>query len=418
MDILIPTIGSSGDVYPLLTLGEALSKRGHQVTVVANQVFKDTVIECGLNFIQLGDLSSYEAVLSDPDLWHPQRAFNLIARQFVLPSIRPLFSAIEQFDPQNTLVLACGFCFGARLAQEKWGYPTLSLHLQPAVFQSAYTPPKIANLSFPDWLPVPITKAALGALDRFITDPVLAPELNLFREQLYLQPVQSVFSHWMHSLEGVIGLFPEWFAAPQSDWPVNTELTGFIGNRHADTPLSKGLVDFLEFGEAPVIFTAGTSMRFARSFFEQSIEACRILDIRGVFIASDPFQIPDDLPDRILYVPFAPFQTLLKKSLAIVHHGGIGTLAQALNAGIPQLITPYSHDQPDNAERIFQLGVGDRITPKHYQGKLAAKKIANLLDSKDVRRMTRVIAEWIDFSESLNTTCQLIEMHLPERLKK
>lgn len=159
-------------------------------------------------------------------------------------------------------------------------------------------------------------------------------------------------------------------------------------------------------------------MRFARSFFEQSIEACRILDIRGVFIASDPSQIPDDLPDRILYVPFAPFQTLLKKSLAIVHHGGIGTLAQALNAGIPQLITPYSHDQPDNAERIFQLGVGDQIKPKHYQGKLVAKKIANLLDSKDVRRMTRVIAEWIDFSESLNTTCQLIEMHLPDRLKK
>ena len=417
MDILIPTIGSSGDVYPLLTLGEALSMRGHQVTVIANQVFKEMAIECGLNFIQLGDLSSFEAVLSDPDLWHPQRAFNLIARQFVLPSIRPLLREIEQFDPQNTLVLACGFCFGARLAQEKWGYHTISLHLQPAVFQSAYAPPKIGNLSFPDWLPVPVTKAALVAMDRFVTDPVLAPELNLVREQLYLQPVQRVFSHWMHSLEGVVGLFPEWFAAPQLDWPVNTELTGFIGNRNAGAPLSNELEAFLEFGEAPVIFTAGTSMRFARSFFEESIEACRILDIRGVFITSDNTQIPDDLPDRILHVPFAPFQTLLEKSLAIVHHGGIGTLAQALKAGIPQLITPYSHDQPDNAERIVQLGAGYRIAPKQYQGKLAAKKIANLLDSKEIRRMTQVIAGWIDFSESLISTCRLIEMHLPDRSK-
>ena len=155
-------------------------------------------------------------------------------------------------------------------------------------------------------------------------------------------------------------------------------------------------------------------MRFAQSFFEESIAACRILDIRGIFITPDHTQIPDNLPDRILHVPFAPFQTLFKKSLAIVHHGGIGTLAQALNAGIPQLITPYSHDQPDNADRIVQLGAGYRIAPKQYQGKLAAKKIANLLDSKDIRRMTQVISDWVDFSEALDTTCQLIEMHLPD----
>lgn len=414
MDIIIPAIGSSGDVIPVLTLGKALFDRGHQVTVLANQVFQDRVHQSGLNYIPIGDKLAYQNVTSNPDLWHPQKAFQLIARDFILPGIQPVMEAVRQFDPQKTLILACGFCFGARLAQEKWGYRTLTVHLQPTLLQSAIQPPRLGGLSIPDWFPVPLTRVALGSIDRFITDPILAPEINRLRAELFLQPVNKIFSHWMHSLEGVIGLFPDWFAAPQPDWPANTELTGFIGSSDSEFEFPDFLTDFLAMGEAPILFTPGTSMQFAHHFFEQSIDACRRLGCRGLFLTQDDSQIPMDLPDTILHVPYVPFQMLLPKCLAIVYHGGIGTLAQALSAGIPQLIVPFSHDQPDNAARIRALGVGDCISPSRYKGKLAAKKLGDLIDSGDVAVVTRMLSSWVNFTESLKETCQIIENHLPD----
>lgn len=414
MEILIPTIGSSGDVIPFLTLGKALAKRGHQVTILANQVFKQIILENDLAFTELGSQTSYEKVTYDPDLWHPQKAFQLIAREFVLPSMRPLVEAIREFDPQKTLILACGFCFGARLVQEKWGYHTLTVHLQPAVLQSVYKPPRLGTLALPDWLPNPLTRLALNAIDRYITDPVLSPELNLYRSELFLQPVGNIFSHWMHSLEGVIGLFPEWFAPPQQDWPENTELTGFIGNPDDNLELSLDLLDFLDMGESPVLFTAGTSMQFGGSFFEESLEACQKLGCRGLFLTRDASQVPDNLPDSVLHVPYAPFQRLLPRCLAIVHHGGIGTISQAMKAGLPQLIVPFSHDQPDNAARVQELGAGDWIVPSRYRAARAAKRLEKIIDSRETREMAKLLASWINFDESLEKACQIIELHQPK----
>ena len=412
MEILIPTIGSAGDVIPLITLGAVLSKRGHRVTILANEVFREQIQQSGLHYLQLGDQASYERVTLNPDLWHPQKAFSLIAAEFVLPSIRPLVSIIRQFDPRQVLILASGFCFGARLAQEKWGYPTLSLHLQPAVLQSAYQPPRIGNLAFPDWFPVPLTRFTLQALDRWFTDPILAPEVNRIRSELDLQPVDRIFSHWMHSLLGVIGMFPDWFAPPQPDWPENTELTGFIGDLQSKTELPQELSDFLESGEMPIFFTLGTSMYFANTFFEESVKVCQRLGCRGIFLTRDQSQIPDDLPGSILFVNYAPFQTLMPRCQAVVYHGGIGTLSQAMKAGIPQLVVPFSHDQPDNAERIRQLGAGDWIWPHQYKGKSAATKLEALIESRRVAEVTGMLADWIDFDQSRMAACRLIEMHL------
>ena len=79
---------------------------------------------------------------------------------------------------------------------------------------------------------------------------------------------------------------------------------------------------------------------------------------RGVFLSKSAQQIPADLPAQILYREYAPMNTLLPRSAALVHHGGIGTTAEALAAGIPQLVVPYAYDQFDNGERLRRLGCG------------------------------------------------------------
>ena len=399
MDILMPTIGSAGDVLPVLRLGKSLSNRGHQITVLANRTFEAEVLQVGLHFVPISDEETYNSVVLNPDLWNPNKAFPLIVNQFILPAIQPMLAAIRQFDPKNSLILSCGFCFAARIAQEKWGYRNLTIHLQPAVLQSAYEPPRLGGLSFPDWLPVPLTRLSLQMLDRFLLDKALAPEINRIRQDLLLTPVERIYSHWMHSLTGVIGLFPEWFAPPQSDWPANTELTGFIGNMEPEQGLSEDLKDFLDAGEAPILFTPGTSMQFANSFFEESIKTCQLLGCRGVFVTQSISHVPLDLSRNILFVSKEPFERLLPRCLAIVYHGGIGTLAQAIKAGIPQLVVPFSHDQPDNASRIKRLGVGDWISPKHYHAKPAARKLEKLLESLEVSEVTHVVDTFLAYKE-------------------
>ena len=78
-----------------------------------------------------------------------------------------------------------------------------------------------------------------------------------------------------------------------------------------------------------------------------------------MFLTQYPEQLPARLPNGVRHFNYIPFSTVLPRAAAFVHHGGIGTTAQALAAGVPQLVVPLAHDQPDNAVRIRHLGVGD-----------------------------------------------------------
>jgi len=190
------------------------------------------------------------------------------------------------------------------------------------------------------------------------------PSLNAFRKELGLPAVQQVMSHWLNSPDQVICAFPDWFAAPQSDWPPHSATTDFprweVG---AETVLDATLVNFLESGSPPIGITPGSAMAHGRPVFERALAACNVLGLRAVVITPYRDQLPAKLPASVMYVNYAPFELLLPKLAAFIHHGGIGTSAQCLATGLPQLITPWAHDQFDNASRLHQMGVADSIAP-------------------------------------------------------
>src|SRR5690349_20479839 len=131
MNIVLPTIGSAGDVNPTLALGIALHGRGHHVTIVTNGHFKANIEAVGLDFIELGTAEAYSQVINDPNLWHPTKGFETIAKYALIPGTRLLYDILAGMNPAETLVAAPGTCFGARLAQEKLGMPLITTHLQP-----------------------------------------------------------------------------------------------------------------------------------------------------------------------------------------------------------------------------------------------------------------------------------------------
>src|SRR5690606_3222482 len=116
----------------------------------------------------------------------------------------------------------------------------------------------------------------------------------------------------------VLGLFPDWYAAPQPDWPPNLVLTGFPLADVDEAPrLAPEIEAFLRAGDPPVVFTIGTGMAFGRRFFEASAEACRRLGRRGILLTKFADQVPDALPEGVARFEYAPFEPLLPRAAAL-----------------------------------------------------------------------------------------------------
>jgi UDP:flavonoid glycosyltransferase YjiC (YdhE family) len=406
--LLIP-VGSAGDVHPFIALALALRERGHRVTVITSVYFESLIRKAGLDFVGLGTVEEFESVLLHPDGWHPRRGFPVVFRWGVLPWIRRLYDIIaERYIPGETVVAASLLAFGARLAQEKLGVPTVSVELQPAVLRSCRQAPVLPGFAMPDWLPSPLKRLAYWLGDVLVLDPVIAPETNAVRAELGLPPVRRLLDAWWHSPDRIIGLYPAWFAPPQPDWPSQLVLTGFpLFDERGLTDAPREVHEFLDQGP-PLIFTAGSAMRQGHAFFAESAEACRLLGRRGLLVTRYAEQLPATLPEGVRHCAYIPFSQLLPRSAALVHHGGIGTTAQALAAGVPQLVMPMSHDQPDNAARVMRLGVGRSLAPQRFQARAVARLLDDLLTSPDVPIRCAEVARHFHGAEPIADACRTI----------
>ena len=408
--ILLIPVGSYGDVNPYIGIGVALKARGHRVTVATSGYFEDLVRRQGLEFLELGTRDEFLRLVNHPDLWRPLRSFFLIYRDGVLPSLRPMYQLIKDHAVAGeTVVVGSVLALGARMAQEKLGISFVSMHLQPAVFRSAIRPPLLPGLHWMRQCP-PWAVAKIYRWVDVIVDRVLAPEINRFRAELGLPAVHRIIDQWWHSPLRVIGLFPEWFGSPAPDWPKQTRLTGFpLYDGASVEKAPPELEAFLADGPAPVIFTPGSAMSQGSSFFKESVRACEILGCRGILLTKFPASVPRQLPAHVRCFGYVPFSQVLPRAAAFVHHGGIGTTAQALAAGVPQLVMPLTHDQPDNAARVKDFGVALVIDPGQYQARRVAECLKELLDNPKYRERSQTLRRNFEGVDPLLETCLLIE---------
>jgi UDP:flavonoid glycosyltransferase YjiC (YdhE family) len=410
LDILLPTIGSAGDVHPVLELGTALRKRGHSVTIITNAWFEQQVLDNGLGFVPMGTVEEAEATIADPRLWHPTKSFDCIVERVAVPNIARLYRIIEERRGPHTVVAASGLCFGARIAQEKLGVPTATVHLQPALLRSLVDGGRQGRMRVDDHVPRWIKRTFFWLVDKGLIDRLLAPPINSFRASLGLAPVTGILRSYVQSPQMVIGLFPDWFGAVQPDWPQNTLLTGFVLHddraRHSITP---EVGEFLASGPPPLVFTPGSAAATLGEFFRQSVDACRIGGFRAMLVTNYPDQLPPDLPSNVRAFSYLPFGEILPRCAALVYPGGIGTLAHAIHAGIPHFIVPHGHDQPDNAFRIERLGLGMSVYPEKYKALRVAESLTQLLGSSQIRSRCAEFARRIDSGEALERACTLLE---------
>jgi len=238
---------------------------------------------------------------------------------------------------------------------------------------------------------------------------LIGRHLNQFRRELNLPAVRRLF-RWWTSPELAIGLFPEWYGVPQPDWPPQLKLCGFPLYDGVQQPvLDPELLDFCRAGEPPIAVTFGTGMMHADKLFREVVEACRRRGHRALLLARHPDQIPDDLPEGIRHVPYAPLLQLLPHCAAIIHHGGIGTTAKGLAAGCPQLIIPHAWDQLDNALRVEQLGAGRRLSRRSANARRVTAAIDAVLEPQ-VSTNCRNVADRFGIDDPLQQAAEWVEL--------
>ena len=408
--VILCAIGSSGDVHPFVGLGRALRQRGYRVTLITNGYFRTLVEQAGLEFVDPLPQVDFREMIRNPLIWHPLRGPRTIIDLAVRPLLEPVYrSILAHHTPGHTLVCGSSLAFGARVAQETTGIPLVSVHLSPAIFRSNFEGPRVPGLCVhhgPAWF----RSVQWYLADVLVADRMIRPWLNAFRASLGQPAVSRVIRDWMHSPLRMIAMFPEWFAPRQPDWPPQTRLTGFpLYSEEGVVEPSPMVSRFIEEGPPPLVFTPGSANVFGRDFFLAAVDACQRLGRRGLLLTRFPEQVPASLPDGVQHVDFVPFRWLLGRSAMLVHHGGIGSLSQALAAGVPQVIMPMGFDQFDNAARVERLGVGRSLPPKRFRGASLADTIRGLLADPAVAGHCRQVAARLANTDGLERACDEIE---------
>jgi rhamnosyltransferase subunit B len=431
-NIVVATIGSSGDVLPFVAMGGELRKRGHEVTVITNPHFQRDVVGAGLKFKAVGTAAEHSQVMNDPELFLRNLSGSRVRRHFAR-TIQPLFDTVASlYDPGRTVVLSheCPWS-GAWIAAEKFDIPLAVAVLSPSRLVSRRDPPHPGRP-----LPAPLrtlaqTRTGLRALylavearrrltrawtgqppqsqigyppDRFLQ------EANRVRARAGLRKVENFASAWRDLPQVILCMWPEWLASPQRDWLPQAITAGFpLSPPWPPNTTDRPGVNHRE----AIVFTTGSVACGQDAFFRTAVDVCRRLGRPGVLVTPHRDQIPPVLPPLVSYVPHAPFGELFANAAAVVHHGGIGTMALALAAGIPQVVRPIMGEQFDCGYRVRRLGTGRMMTGENLQPSELANVISFLLTSKTVQERCR---HWRDRmrTATMRSVVEAVEALRPE----
>ena len=405
MRILIAVQGSHGDLNPCIAIALGLRKLGHQVLFISTEYYRALLERLGFELVSIVSREEHLRITSHPDFNHPIRSFAFTAREMLVGTMRPEYQAIAaHYEPGKSVVLALGYPLGARIAHEKLGVPLATLAHFPPLLRSVYGPHGLSGHNAPPFF----RKCIRLLFDRRI-NRLVAPEIERFRSELGLPPIRGLCVDWAYSPQLILGLFPDWYASPQPDWPPNVSLTGFpVSDGIEEKELAPEVEEFLSSGDPPLVVNALSGYHNARRFFEISVAAIQRLGRRAILLSQFAHNVPAELPPGVRHFSYVPHSLLLPRAAGIVHQGGIGTTAKAILARIPQVIVPVNFDQPYNAKCVTTLGVGAMVRARQYEPRRLAGELKPLLDSAAVRQKLADYGGRIERQDGVAAACEAI----------
>ena len=419
MRIILNTFGSFGDIHPYMAIAMELQRRGHTPVIAAMEGYREKIGGAGLEFASVRpDIPPPKEQGTElvEKIMEPKTGPRFLMDGLVFPAVRDSYEDLLKAVSGADLLVTHPAAPAGPLVGRKTGMPWISTVLAPFSFISAYDPPVPPFWQWTRKLSV-LGPGVMGFLLNTMKNSYKAKAVTEFRNELGLADNGNPMFEGQHSPTLVLALFSEVFAKPQPDWPPQTKITGFcFYDGHHETQMPPGLLHFLDNGAPPIVFTLGSSAVWvARDFFKESIKAAKRLGRRAVLLIGDERNLTFSLPEGIIAVNYAPYQSLLPRACAVVHHGGVGTTSQGLLAGIPTLIVPFAFDQSDNAEHAYKVGTSRTLYRKYYFAPRVAKELNELLTQPGYARKALDAGRRLKQEDGPGRAADLIEQVLSGR---
>lgn len=420
--ILFATFGSLGDLHPLLAIALEMKRRGHRAIFavppdnaakIARAGFETRIVFPAI--AELGPMVGGDAetitslMIRDMDVM-----IRRVLLELLPDTVERLMAAAHDVDA----VVAPSFFAPVPIAAEKLGLPLFTAVMQPLMMFSVHDAPRSPDL--PMFVPGETRGVGL-AWNRAIKPVVFAemrrryaPKVNRLRRELGLPPTDHAPVFGVPgAARRVLGLYSPHFAPPTPGLPPQTVLTGFTwfdSGAGAADDLDAEAERFIASGDAPLVFTLGSfAVHAPGAFYEASVRIARALRRRAILLTG-PAAAPDEAED-VLVRAYQPHSLIFPRAAAIVHHGGMGTTAQALRSGKPQLVVPHFGDQFDHASRLVRLGVAAMAKAARYPADGAAA-LSRLLADGALPGRAMALAQKISAEDGAATAADAIELAL------
>lgn len=384
MRIAILAFGSRGDVQPYIALGKGLHDAGHAVRLVTHQNFGGLVKSYALEFMpvvgniqEIAESEEMKKLLEKGNFLAITRHTAKLAQDAAIQWAKDGLAACEGVE----LIVAGvgGLNLGVALA-EKLGIPFLQAHVVPFTPTSAFP-----GILFPQSLSR--LGGGFNTLTHHLTRQIMWQGFrsadNQARKQVLGLPVASFWGPYQHdSLQQtpvLYGFSPSVIPKP-ADWDSKTHITGYwLLDPTTDWTPPGALVEFLQAGPPPVYIGFGSmGSRNPEETAELVLKAVQRTQQRAILQTGWGGMQKENMPTNVFMVDSIPHSWLFSQIAAVVHHGGAGTTAAGLQAGVPSIIIPFFGDQPFWGQRVADLGVGPKPIPRRQ---LTVERLAQAIQT-------------------------------------
>lgn len=393
MKIAVVINGTRGDVQPMLALATGLIKKGHEIIFCAPPENKELVTRYNCQFVEFGP--NYKELFKQNAQMKGGATTAPTPKEMKEQTVNQI-NLLPELIKGSDLVLGVGFVLGVHTVADILKIPYRFVVFYPILLGTSKTDPFFNKMMF--------------GFGRSMTNMVMKSFINKKRSAIGLNPIHDVWEHWMSDL--VIAACDKELNAVREGVLFNFIQTGYML-----LPSQNGMPEyverFLNKGEPPVYIGFGSNPVARPEKFSQIFNNVSKATNQRLIVSKGWADLPEENSSDILYVDDMPFELLFPRLAAIVFHGGIGTMASAARAGIPQIAFPFMADQFENRKQIVKLGLGPKVCDfKKISADILISSINECVTNEKYRKNALEISQKLQNSNGLELTIELVENEL------
>ncbi len=414
MKITILGIGTRGDVQPYIALSKGLIDAGFEVCMVAAENFEDWVRSEGLDFVPIdldmhalmNDSSGQEWVESGGNPFNEMRNMKATLEKFDDSFV----GLIEPIQSADAVISGFTSFFYADSVLEQNPKPHVVALLQPLLPTTSGDATLQPFFSGRDnWL-----NRISGNIGLWVMSWVGKNSLNKFRDHLGLSPLgyRELMGRWKKATM-LHGFSPAVVPQPVDLPAERVYVSGYWFTDEADMEWDApaDLQAFLDSGDPPIYVGFGSmSNRDPQGVTQLILDATQQSGQRVILLSGWAGLNAESTPDNVFVLESAPHTWLFPRMAGVIHHGGAGTTAAGLRAGVPTTVIPHFADQPYWGRRVHELGVGTKPIPRwELTVDKLAEAMTQLATDKTIQAQASQLGEQIREEDGIGNAVQFIQ---------